>query len=274
MLRGAAVKSAASTFRLAVVILISISFTACHSTKKEFDAPTRVYRIALINAGAYTALYNQAAADLGAYREINLLTDSVLNKELSPYGIGQESLAKVNNFSQVAAIKNIDFAIILMPAPPAYTAGFVGIKSINWVTRTVHIESAVTEPKKSYDWLLLAQNGWTTINSNPPGAYIEIDGKYSGSAPVVVMAEKKELTVTAYWTDKIKLTETVNVAGSNQIVIRAPDDYVAKMNKKGTYQRMQDADTKYGEKVFMGFYVILLIGSVALLFYSPLAEIQ
>ena len=252
----------------ATVLIIILLTAACASAPKKVEVERVTYKVALFNAGAYTSLYNQALADLGSHREIKLITGVQLDQYMGKFGLSVSALLNARDFDDVAKVKGLDFALVLMPSPAAYPSGHVGLKSINWRIKRVHAVPAVKVPSRQYDWVVLAKNGWVNINSNPPGAYLDVNGKPVGSAPVLMMAESPEMDISAQWTRSVVTEDSFPVEQGN-IIVDAPEKYLAKMNKKGPYQSLVEADAKYGEMFFMGFYVVVLIAGIALLFYNP-----
>ena len=251
------------------LILLTVFSISCANINKREAPPRPVYRVALINSGAYSALYNQAQVDLGSYREIKLITGDQLEQVLERYRKTTEKLAHAASFAEVADVEGIDFALILLPAPLAYPSGSVGMKSVNWRHKTITALPAVEAPTRPYDWLISARNGWAIIMSNPGDAYLFINDQYVGTAPILLMADKETLRVQANWTKRVYVSREVRVAEEPRVVVVAPEDYVAKQNKKGIYARLQGADEKYGEGVFIAFYVVAIVAGIALLFYSP-----
>jgi len=255
------------------LFLLCIAFlVSCAAAKKNTEMPGLEYRVALVNAGTYSAVYNQAVAVLSSHSEISLITGDRLATHLGGFSLTRSSLAEAENFEDVAAVEGIDFALVLMPAPAAYPAGHIGLKSVNWRQKTVRSIPAVEIPKQSSDWLTVTRNGWIVINSNPAGAIISVDGRAAGISPLLMMANGNEISVNARWTKKVDVSEKITVKGENRVLISAPEEYIAKINKKGAYQSLQEADEKYGEYFFIGIYVICIFGGVVLLFYNPFSS--
>jgi len=246
-----------------------IAVTSCAAKRKEAQTPMIVYRVALINSGAYKTFYDQALVELGAYREINLSTGKELKRLLEPFGLRPENLVRAKSFADVANVEGLDFALVLLPAPIAYPSGSVGLKSINWHKKSVRTVPAVEVPRFPFDWLVSANNGWTVITSYPPGAHISVGGSLAGVAPLLLMPDEDVIDIQAQWSRKVKVTKKVDVSEGDQTTMRAPEDYVTKSDKRTFYKRLQDADEKHGSKFFIALYVLIVLAGLAGLFYAP-----
>ncbi len=251
------------------VIAFLMVFACAPANKPAQKPPQRTYKVGLINAGVYSSLFNKAAADLGAFAEIRLIAGPDLSQLLARQDFGKSRLKGAGGFAEVSDVSGLDFALILMPPPAAYPVGAVGLKSINWRTKTVNTVPAVEIPKYPYEWLIDAKNGWAIIRTDPPGAYLEINGKPEGSAPMLLMAGDEAMKIEARWKKKIVTSDYYEVPAGGRILIRAPKEYRQKLQEKGFYQKLKEADEKYGPMFFIGFYVAVLVGGIVLLFYSP-----
>jgi len=260
------------TFFKTFPILVLLLVAACASLNRPRPEPSpRPYRVALVNAGVYGSLFNRASADLGIFAEIRLLAGPELGGLLARQDLGEGRLTSSRNFAEVAGVGGLDFALVLVSPPAAYPVGAVGLKSINWRTKTINTVPAVKIPEYPYEWLLDADNGWALIRTDPPGAYLEIDGKPSGPAPKLLMFPGQTVKIEARWDKKVVSSGYYEVPPGGRILIGAPAEYRRKLQKKGIYQRLKDADEKYGPIFYIGFYVVVLVGGIALLFYSPTA---
>lgn len=262
-------KPAARFFVGTFPVIALLTIVACAPVNKpRREPPPEPYKVALINAGVYGSLFNKASADIGAFAEIRLLAGPELSGLLARQDFVKGRLTSSRNFADVAGVRGLDFALILISPPAAYPVGAVGLKSINWRTKTINTVPAVEIPEYPYEWLLDAKNGWAIIRTDPPGAYVEINGKPEGSAPKLLMTGVEAMNIEARWKKKVVTSGFYQVPPEGRILIRAPKEYRRKLQKKGFYQRLKDADEKYGPLFYIGFYVVVLVGGIVLLFYS------
>lgn len=254
---------------LAMIIFLAVnSCAAMRPGKKEPEKPIEKYRIVIINAGAYQALGDQAAMDVNSFREVHLVDGRELMDILSRAGASRRQLMESKDFSSLSAVEGIDFALVLLPSPPAYVAGSVGLHSINWRTGTIKNIPAVKVPERPADWLLEAQNGWMRFTSIPPGARVYDGERLIGYTPLVTMVDKKVFRADFKWSKKAVKSVEIRVDERNWAHARAPDKYIAK-HRKGFYARAQDADEDYGEIFFIAIYMTVILASLAMLFYNP-----
>lgn len=255
-------------------MIIFLAITSCavmRPGKKEPKKPIEKYRIVIINAGAYQALGDQAMIDVNSFREVDLVDDKELMEILFRAGVSQRELVESKNFSTLSAVEDIDFALVLLPSPPAYVSGSVGLHSINWRTGTIKNIPAVKVPDRPADWLLEAQNGWVRFTSIPPGAMVYDGEKLIGHTPLVTMVDKKVFMADFKWSKKAVKSIEIRVDERNWTHVRAPDKYIRK-HRKGFYARAQEADENYGEAFFIGIYMVVILASLAMLFYNPLVR--
>jgi len=205
--------------------------------------------------------------DLGGLQEVELVTGDELDSILSEAGKSPSSLFEAKSFDDVAKIQSLDFVLVLQQAPAAYVMGSVGLLSINWRTKTLKVIPAIKVPERPADWLLETHNGWAKFTSDPPGASVTLDNKIIGHTPMLTMLDKSRHKAVISWTPKYSRSVEVDLDKRNWVHVRAPEQYLAKHQKKGIYGRMKDADEKYGEPMFIILYAVIMLGSVALLFF-------
>jgi hypothetical protein len=241
--------------------------TATTAQKKEILA--KRYRVGVVNGGTYTALMQEAVYELSSLREIEVIKEEEINTALAKAGLNSTSLLSASSFEELNSVKSLDFVIVLLPAPPAYPVGSVGIRSINWRSGKIKTIPAVKVPENPVDWLLETRNGWLYFVSDPPGAIVLSNGNPIGITPMVMLVENLPMTFVFKWAEKVETSVTVQSEEQSKIYVRAPGDYYAKHHKKGLYRRLQEADQQYGESVFVVMYVLVIVGGIALLFYNP-----
>lgn len=261
--------SLSTVYCLVLVLFLLIGCAGMKGERKKASASVERYRVALFNGGAYRALYDQAAMDLGGFREVILITGTELDSILGNSGKSPRDLMEALSFDDVAKIQSLDFALILQQAPAAYTMGSVGLRSINWRTKTLKTIPAMKVPERPTDWLLETRNGWARFTSDPPGAAVILNDKLIGTTPLLVMLDNIRYKAVFHWTPKYSRVVDVDLDARNWVHARAPEEYLAKHQKKGFYSRLQDSDEKHGEATFMVFYLIIFFGGIALLFYNP-----
>lgn len=223
----------------------------------------------VVNGGTYTAVAEQAVYELSGLREIEVLREEQVGTILAGVGLSAADLARESSFEKLKSVKTLDFVIVLLPAPPAYPVGSVGLRSINWRTGKIKTVSAVRVPQNAVDWLLETKNGWFYFVSDPPGALVMSGGEPVGVTPMVMLAESMPMTIVFKWAEKVETSVDIQSEENSKIYVRAPGDYYAKHHKKGIYRRLQEADQQYGESVFVVMYVLVIVGGIALLFYNP-----
>jgi len=210
--------------------------------------------------------------DLQTFGEIELITGSRLDSILNSAGVSQRTLVDAASFEELARVESLDFALILLPAPAAYPAGSVGLRSINWHTATIKTNPAVKVPERTVDWLLETRNGWVKFTSDPTGATVTVADKILGKTPVLAMVDNIRFKALLEWTPKVSNSVEVNLDDRNWIHVLAPEDYYAKHHKTGIYARLQAADEAYGETFFIIIYTLAILASVGLLFYNPIQQ--
>jgi hypothetical protein len=198
--------------------------------------------------------------------EIELVSGNLLDTQLIRANASRRTLIEARSFDELDKIKFLDFALILLPVSSSERS--VGLRSINWRAKTIRVNPATNVPEQPDEWLLEARNGWVKFTSEPTGANIIVGGKDLGKTPLIAMINSVIFKATFKWTPKVSRTVTVNIDESPWAYARAPEKYISKQTK-GLYARAQASDEKYGDKIFIVFYALVLVGGMVLLFYKP-----
>lgn len=256
-------------FLILLILILFASSCATATSEQKKKISRKRYRVGVVNGGTYTAVAQQAIYELSGLSEIEVLKEEQVSGVLAQSGLTLQRLLTATSFEELKAVKTLDFVIVLLPTPPAYTVGSVGLRSINWLSEKIKTVSAVKVPENPVDWLLETKSGWFYFISDPPGAVVFSGSNPVGVTPMLMMVENLPMTVVFKWTEKVEISLDIQSEENSKIYIRAPSDYYAKHHKKGLYRRLQEADQQYGESVFVVMYVLVIVGGIALLFYNP-----